>query len=211
MKITLITSYVKKYQKRIVGIVETDSGERLELEPDTIMQFDLRTGETLDEKRLREIQIADQKRKCLQKALHLISIRPRSAGELEARFKREGFLEETVETSLQYLRDNGYLDDVMFAERFAKSKLQKKDMGAMALRSELQKKGIGKTIIDQVVAKLFDGDTEFGVALKAGKKKFRLIKEADVNKKKQKLYRFLAQRGFSADSIQRAIQELTET
>lgn len=211
MKITLITSYVRKYQKKIVGVVETDSGERMELEPDTIMQFDLRTGEELDEKRLREILIADQKRKCLQKALHLISIRPRSAGELEARFKREGFLEKTVEESMQYLRDNGYLNDEIFAERFAKSKLQKKDIGAMALRFELQKKGIGKAIIDKVVSKLLDGDAEFTSALKAGKKKFKLIKESEANKKKQKLYQFLAQRGFSAEVIQQVIKELTET
>jgi regulatory protein len=191
-----------------VAIVETDSGDRMELEPDTIMQFDLRTGEELDEQKFHEIRSADQKRKCLQKALHLISIRPRSAGELEERFKREGFFEETITLSIQYLRDNGYLNDEVFAERFAKSKLQKKDIGETALRFELQKKGIDKAIIEKVIAKTFEDDAEFVAAIKAGKKKLKLIKEPNAAKKKQKLYQFLTQRGFSAEVIQRVIEEI---
>lgn len=63
MKIILITSYVQKYQKKIVGVVELDSGESLKLEPDTIMQFQLQTGSELDEKKLREVLAADQKKK----------------------------------------------------------------------------------------------------------------------------------------------------
>jgi regulatory protein len=208
MIITLITSYVKKYQKKIVGVIELDSGERLELEPDTIMQFQLQTGGELDEKKLREIQVADQKRKCLQKALHLLSIRPRSAHELKERFVRDGFFDETVETSIHYLRENGYLNDELFAERFAKSKLQKKDIGETALRFELHKKGIPKSIIEKVIAKVYGDVSEQDHAVKAGKKKLRTIKTDDVSKKRQKLYQFLAQRGFSADVIRRVMEEL---
>lgn len=208
MKIILITSYVKKYQKKIVGVVELDSGEKIELEPDTIMQFQLATGGEVDEKRIYEIRSADQKRKCLQKALHLISIRPRSAGELKERFKREGYFEEAIETSLNYLQDNGYLNDEVFAERFAKSRLQKKDLGETALRFELLKKGIAKPIVDRVLTKIYGETPVFEMALKAAQKKIKTIKAAEPQKKKQKLYPFLLQRGFSSDIIQRVIEEL---
>lgn len=208
MKIILITSYVQKYQKKIVGVVELDSGESLKLEPDTIMQFQLQTGSELDEKRLREVLAADQKRKSLQKALHLISIRPRSAAELKDRFKREGYFEETIEESLDYLQKNGYLNDELFAERFAKSKLQKKDIGEAMLRFELHKKGISKSIAENVIARIYGETPELDLAVKAGKKKLRTIRAADETSKKRKLYQFLAQRGFSADVIREAMEKL---
>jgi len=208
MKIVLITSYVKKYQKKIIGVVELDNGETLQLEPDTIMQFQLQTGMDLDEKQLHDIRLADQKRKSLQKALQLISIRPRSTGELRDRFKREGYFEETIESSLSYLQDNGYLNDELFAERFAKSKLQKKDMGETALRFELYKKGLSKQIIEKVITQIYAESPPLGMAITAAKKKLRAIRITDPIKKRQKLYQFLAQRGFSAEVILRVIAEL---
>lgn len=210
MKIILITSYVKKYQKNIVGVVELDSGETLKLEPDTIMQFQLQTGTDLDEKKLREVLAADQKRKSLQKALHLISIRPRSAAELKERFKREGYFDETIDESLDYLLKNGYLNDALFAEKFARSKLQKKDIGESSLRFELHKKGISKSIIESIIKKIYGETPELDIALKAGKKKLRTIRAADDIAKKRKLYQFLAQRGFSADVIRQVIGELVK-
>ena len=210
MKIILITSYVKKYQKKIVGVVELDSGETLKLEPDTIMQFQLQTGTDLDEKKLREVLAADQKRKSLQKALHLISIRPRSAAELKERFKREGYFDETIDESLDYLQKNGYLNDTLFAEKFARSKLQKKDIGESSLRFELHKKGISKSIIESIIKKIYGETPELDIALKAGKKKLRTIRTADDIAKKRKLYQFLAQRGFSADVIRQVIGELVK-
>ena len=210
MKIILITSYVKKYQKNIVGVVELDSGETLKLEPDTIMQFQLQTGTDLDEKKLREVLAADQKRKSLQKALHLISIRPRSAAELKERFKREGYFDETIDESLDYLLKNGYLNDALFAEKFARSKLQKKDIGESSLRFELHKKGISKSIIESIIKKIYGETPELDIALKAGKKKLRTIRAADDIAKKHKLYQFLAQRGFSADVIRQVIGELVK-
>lgn len=210
MKIILITSYVKKYQKKIVGVVELDSGETLKLEPDTIMQFQLQTGTDLDEKKLREVLAADQKRKSLQKALHLISIRPRSAAELKERFKREGYFDETIDESLDYLLKNGYLNDALFAEKFARSKLQKKDIGESSLRFELHKKGISKSIIESIIKKIYGETPELDIALKAGKKKLRTIRTADDIAKKRKLYQFLAQRGFSADVIRQVIGELVK-
>lgn len=206
MKIIFISSYVKKYQKKTVGVIELDNGEKLKLEPDTIMQFQLQTGSDIDDKKLREVLTADQKRKCLQKALHLISIRPRSAAELKDRFTREGYFEETIHESLDYLEKNGYLNDELFAERFAKSKLQKKEIGETALRFELHKKGISKDLTEKIITKIYSETPEMDIALKAAKKKLRTIRIADENAKKRKLYRFLAQRGFSADVIKEVIE-----
>lgn len=206
MKIIFISSYVKKYQKKTVGVIELDNGEKLKLEPDTIMQFQLQTGSDIDDKKLREVLTADQKRKCLQKALHLISIRPRSAAELKDRFTREGYFEETIHESLDYLEKNGYLNDELFAERFAKSKLQKKEIGETALRFELYKKGISKDLTEKIITKIYSETPEMDIALKAAKKKLRTIRIADENAKKRKLYRFLAQRGFSADVIKEVIE-----
>lgn len=210
MKIILITSFVKKYQKKIVGVVDLDNGEKLQLEPDTIMQFQLQTGADLDEKKLHEIRLADQKRKSLQKALQLISIRPRSTGELRERFKKEGFFEETIESSLNYLIDNGYLNDEVFAERFAKSKIQKKDMGEAALRFELHKKGLSKQIIENVIRRIVAETPPLDMAIRAAKKKLRTIRTTETIKKRQKIYQFLTQRGFSAEVIHRVIAELLD-
>lgn len=208
MKIALITSYVQKYQKKIVGVVEIDSGEKLELEPDTIMQFQLQTGDDLDEKKLHEIRLADQKRKCLQKAIRLLSVRPRSEGELKERFKRDGYSDETIEAGMSYLLDNGYLNDEVFAERFARAKLQKKEIGEMALRFELHKKGISKPITEKVIARIYTETPPLDAAMKAAKKKLRTFKTTETQKIRQKLYQFLTRRGFSSDTIHRVIEEL---
>ncbi|MBL7959401.1 RecX family transcriptional regulator, partial [bacterium] len=126
------------------------------------------------------------------------------------RFKKEGYFEETIESSLSYLLDNGYLNDELFAERFAKSKLQKKDMGETALRFELHKKGLSKQIIENVITRIYNETPPMNIAMKAAKKKLRTIRTAETVKKRQKLYQFLAQRGFSSDVIHRVLAELLD-
>ncbi len=189
-------------------MVEWNSGEKTELDPETVVAFGLRTNLELDEAAYRSLREFDDKKKCLAAALNLISIRPRSVQELRARFLRKGYSEASVEENLAKLVDKGYLNDTEFARRFVKSLLQKKNIGKQALEFELRKKGIAPGIAEAALTEIYSERDEREDARAAANKKMHTYRGLENSKMRVKLSLFLRQRGFSAATINETVKKL---
>ena len=210
MKILSIVSFQKKFRKTLASVIRLDNGEEIRLEPDTILEMNLHSGDEISNERLNSIKSEDEKRKCIAKALRLLAVRPRSEFEIKQGLQREKFSFLAVDASLAYLHEKGYLNDDQFAFQWAKSRLKKKPMGAVSLKFELKRKGIQDEQIRRVLEQLFTDDSEFEKAMIAGRKKITAYKKMDKIKMRQKMYLFLSQRGFAPDIIKRVTKELIE-
>lgn len=134
----------------------------------------------------------------------LLSRRDYSRLELFRKLKQKAENPEDIEPVLDDFQQRNWQSDERFAESFLNSRYQR-GLGPLRLKQELREKGVSSDIIVLALENL-EVDW-FQLALDAARKKESSIKNTDKNKK-QKLYRFLAYRGFSGDQISAAIEEI---
>lgn len=138
-------------------------------------------------------------------AINLLSRREYSRHELYQKLEPRAPNETSVTQLLDKLEDAGYQSDERFAESFLRSRINR-GLGKMRIERELKDKGIERSLIEQVMSSEIDW---FDLAFQCGLKKSQSLDLNDY-KSKQKLFRFIAYRGFSMDQIQFAVEQYIE-
>jgi regulatory protein len=135
-------------------------------------------------------------------AINLLSRREYSRHELFQKLEPRSKNETQVPLLLDKLIESDYQSDQRFAESFLRSRISR-GLGHMRIARELKDKGIDADLIEQVMS--LDTDW-FQLAYECGLKKSHSLNFSDY-KDKQKLFRYLAYRGFAMDQIQYAIEQ----
>lgn len=131
----------------------------------------------------------------LQYALRLLGYRPRTVHEITERLMKKDYSEESVCEAVTKLKEWGYLDDIRFTEDWIQNRFASKPMGPIRLQSELRKKGIASEIITEKLDEAFDATSEFELARRLARSKYR--NESDW----RKVAGLLKRRGFSYSVI----------
>ncbi|HNB52592.1 MAG TPA: RecX family transcriptional regulator [Anaerolineales bacterium] len=166
----------------------------------------LKIGQELSDAKIAELKSQDHKEQALQRALNLVSYRPRSETEVRNNLKKHQIPEETITAVIARLRETGVLNDQQFAESWVENRAAFRPRSKLALRIELSQKGIDETIIEETLEHI-DDETQ---AYEAGRKKARQLRNADEKTFKQKLLSFLARRGFSYEVASPVVKKLWE-
>jgi len=146
--------------------------------------------------------------------LNYVSIRPRSEEEIRSyilkKITRWNISSEYLENVMGRLSELGYVDDLKFAQAFISSRNRSRPKGQMLIRMELQRKGVEKELIQRVqkLLETDEGDSELDLARNAATKKLRSLGRYDKTGQKNKLYSFLARRGFDHTTISSIIDEM---
>ena len=99
---------------------------------------------------------------------------------------------------VEFLKDEGYINDERYCRSYVKSKLNLKKWGINKIKLSLVTKGIDRTIIDEVVSEIDQGSyKEELVNLLKNKK----INESDPYKRKAKLIRYAVGKGYSLSMV----------
>jgi regulatory protein len=102
---------------------------------------------------------------------------------------------------LEHLRSFKFLDDERFARSYASGKFVIKAWGRVKIKSHLRAKGLTSHLIDIGLQEI-DKAAYFETIQSLATRKWRALeKEKDQWSRKQKVYRFLASRGFEQDLI----------
>jgi regulatory protein len=140
------------------------------------------------------------------RALNFLSYRPRSSQEIKHYLKKvcpEKYLTQPIYDRLQ---KEGYLDDRKFASWWVDQRLTFRLRGPQMLKYELLNKGVAKTIIDEVLSTI--NNKQLTTSMKSIiQKKIKLYSHLPPAKLKQKLYSYLARRGFDFNMIKNTIDE----
>jgi regulatory protein len=206
MRIESIEIVKQKNRRTVHYQIRSDDGREKIIQADTIVYFNLHTGDELSEEQWSSIVLYDEEKIIIQTSLDLISRRLRSEKELRDRFRQKGFSDPAIVNAISHLRNNGYLNDIHFALLFAKQLIKKKPVGEIKIRFELKNKGIAEAEIERILDELSEQQND--MALHAARKKKNTIKNDDPNVIRQKLWRFLQQRGFSGEVISRTINKI---
>ena len=197
----IIDIQVQKRRKNRRSIF-LDDGSVFGISEDVFFSIPVQIGDTLTDRELDNILVADNQQKILDFALNLLSYRMRSKVELMHRLKRKKFNEDGIYSVMEKLETKGYIDDQKFALAFAREKVRRKLIGPMALRSEFSVHMLDPDILEYTLKKTYDEFPEHNLMDQLLKKrKVPMNKPLDIKEKKNAV-NTLRNKGFSWDRIQ---------
>jgi regulatory protein len=145
-----------------------------------------------------------------QKAYRFLSLRPRSAREVEKKLREKGFPALVIKEALEKLHDLKYLNDSSFASQWARNLAVNKLCGNRKIIASLKEKGVAANLIDQAIEEVRrEMPEEEAVALLIRKKLAGKKDGLKDIKEKKKIFQSLLGRGFPAGLILRRLEKIT--
>lgn len=135
-------------------------------------------------------------------AVGFLARRDRTVAQVQQFLIAQGVAALQVKRTIRRLSDLRYLNDQAYAQRWVENRLARRPMGQERLKVELQGKGIPEVLADQVVASVFRTLDEERLAERLLKGKQRTTRQLTS----RQMARFLHQRGFGEDTIDRMIR-----
>ncbi len=168
--------------------------------------------EAVEERRARRAELTDPG-VVMEAAANFLAVRSRSVEETRRRLVHLGYPPGLCDEVIARLVEMRYLDDRDFARAWVESRDRAKPRGAVALRRELQLKGVPADTIAEVLATRAEqvvdrsqlggavpADAERDAARKLlDRRASTLRRETDLRRRRQKAYALLARNGFTPD------------
>jgi regulatory protein len=178
----------------------------------TVEQFRLRKGDYIDRELFEKITDFDFFVEAKRIVLAYLNYRSRSEKEIRERLQKEDIPESIILRTFEFLKEYKMIDDEAWSKSFVNDKLMRKPVSSKQLAFGLKQKGVSKEVIEETISNLNENETDASRAVRAAEKRWpRILKsESDPRKQKQKLYTFLAGRGFSFETINEVYGKLAK-
>ena len=148
--------------------------------------------------------------KARRRAIRYLTYKDRSHYEIVHYLKEKGFSTNTVDDTLAFLGNNGYINDQRFALQFGRSRIVNKEVGRLRLEQELRNKGLEKKIIDETLTSLYEEHNEAEIAMSCAKKKLASTSSGDSEKDRGRLARILERKGFPTSIVYQVVTHLIQ-
>lgn len=170
----------------------------------------IKKGDSLTKELWETIWTSEQKRYVFHWMLSRLELRSHSFFELNQKGILKGFPKEWIQLALDKIKTLNLINEEEFARSFAQSRQKYKKWGFLRIQNELIKKGLPSSIIQKITQELKENNPQLEKDLIKDliqKKMKSLVRETDIQKKQQKLIRFLISRGYSYSIIANVIKE----
>lgn len=148
------------------------------------------------------IEAAERDRDMRRAAMNWLARRDFAREEMAGRLRRKFGEAAPVEAVLQWLEEQGFLDEARFAHAFVRSRVER-GQGELRIRQALSRRGIPDAVMDEAL-EAQDCDW-FALARSVHQRRFRRGPGADRKEKARQL-RFLQYRGFSSEQCFAAVE-----
>lgn len=175
----------------------------------TIAREGLFVGKALDDEGWARLEATEQHDKAIQLAMRYLDTRPRSAAELRERLKRKEFAPDAIDAAIERLSELGLVDDAAFARFWVENRQIARPRGAQALRDELRRKGVDRSVIDTTMTdEELVGDDEGRAWALARAAAHKYVGAPDKLTFQRRLGGYLQRRGFGFDVIRPILDTL---
>lgn len=198
-----IVTSVKKLKRNLYKVGFNEE-LMLNMSDETLASNNIKTGKIIDKTAFDEMIRTDGIKRAKSRGLEILSRSSKSRHQVLSTLKREGFTEEAIEASLDFLKQYSFIDDKKLAKNIAVTKVPARKWSKRQLDSALRQKGIDKKDIEMAVENI-DDDTELENAVYLAEKKYRSLSSKSEEEKKKKIIQSLSYKGFSYDTIKKAL------
>lgn len=152
------------------------------------------------------MNLEEKRKKYLENTYRYLAIRNRSEKEIRDYLTRKKAEPEIIENIVELLYKQKFLDDEVFARGWITQRARFRPKGKSALKFELQQKGISKELIEKILEEdNEDRPDELTQAKNLIVRRIEKVKDLPRQEIYAKVGGFLARRGFSWDTIKKAI------
>lgn len=201
MSPTITTLAVQKRNPKRVNVY-LDGAYAFPLELSVALESGLKRGQELSDQEIAHLTAVDDFQKAYNRALVLLSYRPRSAAEVRRNLASKKIAPPVIEEVIARLTENGLLDDAAFARFWVENRAAFSPRGGRLLTQELRQKGVD---VDEIGAALPEDEAES--AAQAARRKARSLTRLDYETFRQKMIPFLQRRGFGYEVAAQATAE----
>jgi regulatory protein len=140
-------------------------------------------------------------------ALQLLGMRAYSTRDLGRKLERKGYTREEAETVIARLSRSGLLDDVRFAEQYARSRIVNDSASPRRVVQLLLRYGISRPTAEAAVARTIeDEELDTGAAAeRVARRKAAALTGLEPAVARRRLYGYLARRGYDLEHIRAAV------
>ena len=187
--------------------LEVDNGVEIAISLDLVMEYQLSVGLSINNDLYEEIIRKHKIISAKQTVHNYVAYKPRTKYQIEQKLKDKEFDNEVIELALDFACEFGYVDDEKYAQMFVQDYLRIKSYGLQRAYFELIKRGIEKSLAENVIRQFEDKNEEWERAQKLADKKIQSIRSKPAEKRKRALVDFLQRRGFNWDIIHRILKD----
>lgn len=173
-----------------------------------LIYFKLKENEILTEEKYTKILDNILLKKAKDTALKYLSYKMRTEKQIKEKLISKEFPESIINKVINILKKYNYINDDIFAKYFIKDKINIKGYGLFKIKYELKSLGICEKIYNKYLKdEIFLAEEKKAIELIQKK-----MKKIDIlnYKEKEKLYSYLLRRGFSFDTINKALNTFLE-
>lgn len=203
-----IEKILRKDEKNVC--VYFDNDEKLILSVDTFYQSGLRKGDEIPDDRFAFFIEQNLLYHIKQRALTYLARRFHSEKELFIKLRQKSYDEKLIKIVLSDLKEEGFVDDKVFATHFVEEKLKKKRWGRNKIKSALFSKGVNQSVIKEVFDDFLQEDSDFDLARELAQKKLNqfLKRGTDPKRHYQKISSYLISKGIDYDTCREVCSKL---
>lgn len=196
----------KKNPKRVS--VYIDGSFAFGVDSDVAYIYGLKEGIEISKEWIDFVVKKEEQLRAKNYALTLLSYRARTEKEIVERMRKKGYEQSDIEEVVNYLKQEGYINDKTFAEMYIKDKSEIHKYGQNRIKTELYKKGISKELVNNLIKKILNSDEEYEKAKELAMKKIKSYHKDSKQAQYRKLSGFLARKGYSYDVISKVLKEI---
>ena len=167
---------------------------------DTAVKNGLKIGKDVDKKFVIDMIFDSEKQSAFNKTANYMKSSIKTVKQIKEYLNKKGYDEAVINAVVEKLKEYKYLDDSQYVTAFVNT--NKSKYGVRKLREKLKQKGVA-----DVNLSVLDDYEEDVDALKKVAEKYMSHKEK-TPENFNKLYRFLAMRGYNFDDINACVNEI---
>ncbi len=175
----------------------------------TLLEYSIKKGVEMTPSLFQQISNAEEYQKVKDACYRYLSRRDHSSFELRQKISKKGYSPSVIKDVLFELDQKGLLNNKEFALKFAADKIEFKSWGPNKIIHALRRKGIDKSLSEKVVQNVVKDLEQHQICVDLiVKRKRHFLREQDEFKRKQKIYRYLAGKGYTTAVIKKAYPQI---
>lgn len=192
------------YSDKYNLVILTISGEDFSISYDLYNDLLLNIDDELSFDTYKVILADDEVNRAKNLALSKISYAQKTSFEVEKLLKENDFSADTIEKTIDFLNEYGILNDELYVKSYVVDKHNISRWSKNKIRYSLKAKKINEDLINIYLDQISDEEeyeNAYNFAVKKARNDFSI-------ENKQKVYRYLAGKGFDFDIINKVVGEL---
>lgn len=149
----------------------------------------------------------EQRRQTFNRAIKLLTVKPRSVAELRERLLQgRNANAGVVESVIARLREYGYLNDERFAFSYASLKVKQRPVGRRRLQRDLKLKKVENSVAEEALELVYAETPEEQLIDLAIEKRIRLRGRPKTRMEAKSLFDHLLRQGFAFDLVSEKVR-----